>query len=295
MIPPDAAGIGGSDMVIEAQVRVGLATRGKLRGKRAAIVGLAIVGATVLVAGISAVWTPHSTTAVFPNTSFAAPSLVHPLGTDQYGRDELSRLMVGAQITLVQAALAVLIAAVIGLPVGLLAAQYGKGAEEVLMRGVDILYAFPAVLLATMLAATFGSSTVTATVAVGVAYSPVFARVTRSAARQVLKQNYVLAAKAYGRGGAAILRRHVIPNVAWLIVVQGAVLMSLAILAGSALSYLGLGTAPPTPSWGRMLEVAQAYLYNDPWLAIWPSVAIAGLVLGFNLLGELLQEALSPA
>lgn len=266
----------------------------RLRRSPSGIVGALLVGLTVIAGVGSVAWTPYSAVGVSPNESFAPPSFAHLLGTDEYGRDELSRLLVGAQLTLVEATLGVLIAAAIGIPAGLLAAEFGGKTEEALMRATDIVYAFPAVLLATILAgARGGGSTLVATVAVGIALSPVYARVTRSGAVEVLGSGYVRAARAYGRGHLAILRRHVVRNVAWLIVVQTAVLMSVAILATSAMSYLGLGTAPPTPSWGGMLESAQVYLSNDPKLAIWPAAAIVGLVLGLNLFAEFLQETLA--
>jgi peptide/nickel transport system permease protein len=156
------------------------------------------------------------------------------------------------------------------------------------------VFAFPAVLLAIMLAAAYGASTLTAMVAIGIAYVPVFARLTRGSALQVLRSDYVLAARAYGRRPLAILLRHVLPNIASVLIVQATVLFSVAILAEAALSYLGLGTPAPTPTWGRMLRDAQTYLDQEAQLALWPGLAIALAVLGFSLLGDGLRDLLDP-
>jgi peptide/nickel transport system permease protein len=156
------------------------------------------------------------------------------------------------------------------------------------------MFAFPALLIAMILAADFGGSTLTAMIAIGVAYVPIFARVTRGAALQVLNTEYILAARASGESAAVILRRHVLPNIISTVIVQMTLLFSLAVLAEAALTYLGLGTPPPTPSWGHMLQTAQNYLYNDPLLTVWPGLMIAVTVLGFNLLGDGLREVLDP-
>jgi peptide/nickel transport system permease protein len=176
----------------------------------------------------------------------------------------------------------------------MLAGVAGGWVSEVLMRASDVLYAFPALLLAILLAAAFGASTWTAMVAIGVATVPAFARVTRAGTLQVLASDYVLAARAAGTGRLAIAGRHILPNVAPVIGVQASVAFGIAILAEAALSYLGLATPPPTPTWGRMLRDAQTYLFSDPVLALWPGLAIALAVLGFNLLGDGLRDVLDP-
>lgn len=259
-----------------------------------AVIGSAIVGVIVVAALLSLVWTPYGPLAVAPPSALHGPSAAHLLGTDQYGRDVLSRLMAGCRITVYAGVISVLIAAAAGIPAGLLAAQRGGILGEVVMRVGDVIYGFPALLAAITLSAAFGASTTVAMIAIGIAYIPVFARVSRSGALAVLSSDFVLAARAYGRRPLAILRRHVIPNVAGLLIVQSSLLFSLAILAEAALDFLGLGTPPPTASWGRMIGTAQNYLAGDPLLAVWPGIAIFLAVLGFNLLGDGLREVLDP-
>jgi peptide/nickel transport system permease protein len=259
-----------------------------------AVGGGVIVALIALVALVSLVWTPYPPLAVHPSHALAGPSAAHWLGTDQYGRDVLSRLMVGSQITLYAGAVSVLIATVVGVPVGVFAALRGGAAEEVVLRLADIVYAFPALLAAITLSAALGASTVTAMVAIGIAYIPVFVRVTRANAIRVLRSEYVLAARSYGRRPWAVVRRHVLPNIRPTIVVQMTQLFSLAILAEAALDFLGLGTTPPTPSWGNMLQTAQDYLSRQPLLSVFPGVAIFLAVLAFNLLGDGLNDVLEP-
>jgi peptide/nickel transport system permease protein len=258
------------------------------------IVGGALVGLVVLAALISYVWTPYDATVVRPDDSLAGSSWQHLLGADNFGHDTLSQLMVGARTTLLVGVVAIGIAAVLGVPIGAIAAQRGGTVDEIAMRGSDIVYAFPAVLIAIMLAAVYGGSTVTAMVAIGIAYIPVFARLTRGSALHVLRSDYVLAARACGRRPREILTHHVLPNIASMLIVQATVLFAVAILAEAALSYLGLGTSPPTPTWGNMLADSQTYLGEDAWLAVWPGLAIALAVLGFSLLGDGLRDVLDP-
>lgn len=265
------------------------------RRSPSAVLGFTMTALVVLIALISLVWTPFDPTAI-PSAPhrFLGPGAVHLLGTDQYGRDVLSRMMAGTQVVLYGGAIAVAIAALIGIPAGLYAAQRGGTPGDAIMRVADLMFAFPALLIAMVLAADFGSSTTTAMIAIGIAYIPIFARVTRSAALQVLSCEYILAAKAAGRTRLAITRKHVVPNIVTTILVQMSLLMSLAVLAEAALSYLGLGTAPPTPSWGHMLHTAQSYIYTDSLLSIWPGLMVAATILGFNLLGDGLREILDP-
>lgn len=265
------------------------------RHSPSAVVGALISGTIVLLALISLVWTPDNPLRIpVIQHAFSPPSGSHLLGTDQYGRDVLSRLMAGTQITLYGGIVSVLIAAIVGIPGGLYAAQRGGVRSDIIMRAADLMFAFPALLIAMILAADFGGSTLTAMIAIGVAYVPIFARVTRGAALQVLNTEYILAARASGESAAVILRRHVLPNIISTVIVQMTLLFSLAVLAEAALTYLGLGTPPPTPSWGHMLQTAQNYLYNDPLLTVWPGLMIAVTVLGFNLLGDGLREVLDP-
>ncbi len=258
------------------------------------VLGGVLVCWVIAMAAVSFVWTPYNPTAVDTANTLSGPTSTHLLGTDQYGRDLLSMIMVGARNTVFVGVLAVGIAILIGIPLGGLAVTRGRITDEVVMRGSDVLYAFPPVLMAILLSATFGPGTAAAMIAIGVAYVPVIARITRGAALGVLQREFVLAARAYGRGRGFVFVRHVLPNISSVLIVQATVMFALAILAEAALSYLGIGTQPPTPSWGRMLRESQTYLTIAPLLAVWPGVAIALSVLGFNLLGDGLRDRLDP-
>lgn len=254
------------------------------------LAGCVIVALIVVTALVALIWTPYHALAVDPAGRLAGSTGAHLLGTDQYGRDVLSRLMSGAKITLYTGLISVLVATAVGIPAGLVVALYGGVVGQTVLRLTDILYGFPALLAAIALSAAVGASTTTAMIAIGIAYIPVFVRVTRANALGVLASEYVMAARAYGRRPWAIVRRHVLPNIATTIVVQMCLLFSLAILAEAALDYLGLGTRPPAPSWGSMLQQAQGYLHSDPALSLWPGLAIFVVVLGFSLLGDGLAE-----
>ena len=269
--------------------------------KRASLVaGVVLVAVTVLTALLSMVWTPYDPLAVVPADRLLPPGPNHWLGTDGYGIDLLSRLMVGARIAVLVGVVAVAIAAVIGVPLGVLAGTVAVGdrwsrfLSDVVMRGNDILYAFPAMLLAILLAAVFGGSTGTAMVAIGVANIPPFLRVARAATLQVGVSDYVTAARGAGIGRFGIAGRHILPNIAPVIAVQASMAFGMSILSEAALSYLGLSTPLPTPTWGRMLNEAQPYTWSDPLLAVWPGLAIGLAVLGFNLLGDGLRDLLDP-
>lgn len=257
--------------------------------------GLGIVLTVVVVALVSFVWTPFD-----PEHIDASKRLLgvgeqgHLLGTDQFGRDMFSGIMVGARTALFVGILAVGIAVLVGIPIGGFAAARRGWVEDVVMRASDVVYAFPPVLLAILLVAAVSPGTGSAMVAIGIAYVPIVARVTRGAALTVFQLDFVSAARSYGRGNAFIFVRHVLPNIASVLIVQMTILFALAILAEAALSFLGIGTQPPTPSWGRSLRDAQTFLQLSPRLAIWPGVAIALTVLGFNLLGDGLRDALDP-
>jgi peptide/nickel transport system permease protein len=249
----------------------------------------------ILTALLSIVWTPSDPTHVQVSARFKPPlSAGYALGSDQLGRDELSRIMAGARNTLLVGIVTVLIALGIGVPLGGLAALRRGTVEDLTMRISDVLLAFPAILLAIMFAAVFNPSTVTAMSAIGIALVPVFARVVRGAGLQIMQQDYVTVTRTYGAGGLWIFLRHLLPNVSSVLIVQATVAFAIAILAEAALSYLGLGTPPPTPSWGRMLSESQTLLDQAPLLAFWPGMSIALAVLGFNLLGDGLRELLDP-
>jgi peptide/nickel transport system permease protein len=257
--------------------------------------GAVLVLLVVLAAAVSFAWTPASPTHVAIPERFARPGQHgHLLGSDQFGRDVLSMLMVGARNTLFVGVVAVGIAVVLGVPLGGLAALRRGWLEELVMRAGDLLLAFPALLLAILFAAVFRPGILTAMIAIGLAFTPVFARLVRGAGLQVMAQDYVTAARTFGSSSARIFWWHLLPNVANVLIVQATVAFALAILAEAALSYLGLGTQPPTPSWGRMLNDAQSYLNQSPLLALWPGLSIALSVLGFNLLGDGLRDLLDP-
>ncbi|MGJ3509171.1 ABC transporter permease [Enemella sp. A6] len=257
--------------------------------------GAALVAIVVLAALVSLFWTPFDPTQVRPSERLLPPGWPHVLGTDGFGIDMASRLMAGARICLLVGIIAVAIAAVIGVPLGVFAGMSKNWVSSLVLRATDILYAFPALLLAILLAATFGGSTWTAMTAIGIASIPAFTRMARAATLQVMASEYVLAARSSGTGRLGIALRHVAPNIAPVIGVQASVSFGIAILAEAALSYLGLGTPPQTPTWGRMLKDAQAYVFSgDPLVAVLPGLAIAGAVLGFNLLGDGLRDLLDP-
>lgn len=260
-----------------------------------------LVIGSVIVAGISAtaitslIWTPYDPTEVSaPDRLLGHFQKGHVLGTDQFGRDVLSQIMVGARTALLVGILAVAIAAVIGIPVGGLAAARRGWIEDVVMRVSDVVYAFPPILLAILLVGALRPGTSTAMIAIGLAYVPVFARITRGASLSIFELDYVAAARSYGRKNAFIFARHVLPNIASVLTVQITVLFALSILAEAALAYLGIGSQPPSPSWGRSLNEAQTFIFLTPRLAFWPGAAIAITVLGFNLLGDGLRDALDP-
>lgn len=256
--------------------------------------GGSLVVLVIVTALVSLVWTPFDAELVRPAERLAPPSWPHLLGTDHYGIDIVSRLMVGARGALTVGLIAVGIAALIGTPLGVIAGTRRGWVSELILRGADILYAFPALLLAILLAAAFGGSTATAMTAIGLATVPAFIRVARAGTLSVMRADYVLAARSCGTSRWQIALRHILPNIAAVLGVQASVSFGIAILAEAALSYLGLGTPPPTPTWGRMLRDAQQYLFTDPLQALWPGLAIALAVLGCNLVGDGLRDWLDP-
>ncbi len=259
------------------------------------IIGLSIVLLVVFTAGLSYLWTPFDPELVsVQDRLLGVGDQGHVLGTDQLGRDLLSQLMVGSRNTLFVGVLAVGIAIAVGIPLGAVAAVRRGWLEDWVMRLSDLMFAFPAVLLAILLVAAFGPSAQSAMVAIGIAYIPIVARVTRGASLPVLERDFAMAARGYGRSRGFIFLRHVLPNIASVLIVQATVLFALAILAEAALSFIGIGTQPPTPSWGRSLRDAQTLINVAPQLALWPGFAIALSVLGFNLLGDGLRDALDP-
>jgi peptide/nickel transport system permease protein len=257
-------------------------------------VGMALTALVILVALISLVWTPGSATAIDVAHKLAPPSAAHLLGTDHFGRDVASMLMVGAQNSIMVGLVAVSIGVFIGVAAGLVAAARGGWVEEALMRLADFTFAFPAVLSAILITALLGPGIVNSIIAIGIFNIPAFARLTRGAARGIWVRDFILAARVSGKGTLRITLEHVLPNIANLLIVQATIQFGVAILAEAGLSYLGLGTQPPHPSWGRMLNEAQTFLFIAPRLAIYPGLAIVLAVLGLNLLGDGLRDRLDP-
>jgi peptide/nickel transport system permease protein len=259
------------------------------------VAGAALTAVFALAALVSLAWTPADVTALAVADRLRPPGEGSLLGTDHLGRDMTSMLMAGARTSIAVALVAVGIGMGLGVPLGLLAAACRGGvADEILMRGNDLIFAFPALVIAILITAVFGPSAVNAILAIGIFNIPVFARVARGAALTVWSAEFILAARCAGKGAARISVEHILPNIANLLVVQGTIQFSLGILAEAGLSYVGLGAQPPTPSWGRMLAEAQTFFYSAPHVAILPGLAIVLTVLGLNLMGDGLRDLLDP-
>ena len=263
-------------------------------GHRGFVIGGAVTLAFLAVALVSLVWTPHPVTAIDVSARFQPGSATYLLGTDHFGRDLLSMLMVGARNSVVVAFVAVGLGMGLGVPLGALAAARRGWVEELVMRFNDFTFAFPALLSAVMITALLGPGAVNSIIAIGIFNIPVFARLTRASALVVWQRDFILAARAAGKGAVRISVEHVLPNVASVLIVQATIQFALAILAEAGLSYLGLGTQPPQPSWGKMLNEAQTLMFQAPRLAILPGLAIALTVLGLNLFGDGLRDLLDP-
>jgi peptide/nickel transport system permease protein len=261
---------------------------------RSFVAGGCLTGVLALSAIVSLVWTPWNPIKQNLRERFVAPSWEHLLGTDQFGRDIFSIIMQGAQNSITVGVVSVSIGMAFGVTLGLWASAKRGWTEELIMRASDFMYAFPAILLAIMLVATLGQGAINAIVAIGIFSIPVFARLTRGAANAIWAREFVLAARAAGKGKFRITIEHILPNIISVLVVQATIQFALAILAEAALSFLGLGAQPPTPSWGRMLNEARSMIFINPWLAVYPGVAIAVAVLGLNLLGDGLRDVIDP-
>jgi peptide/nickel transport system permease protein len=258
------------------------------------VAGALLVALLLGAALLSLVWTPHPAAEIDVAAKLQGPGATHWLGTDSLGRDIASQLLVGAQNSIVVGIVAVGIGLVVGVALGCLAAAHGGWLDEGLMRAADFAFAFPALLTALMLTAIYGPGLLMSIVAIGLFNIPVFARIARASASVVWAREYVLAARTAGGGAFTITRDHVLPNIASPLVVQATISFATAILAEAALSYLGLGTQPPQPSWGRMLNEAQTQMFQAPLLALWPGLAIVLAVLGLNLLGDGLRDLWDP-
>lgn len=248
----------------------------------------------IATAVLSFLYTPYDPNRMNLAERFHSPSVKHWLGTDQYGRDILSRVMKGAVNSLIVGWVAVGIGLGFGVLLGSLAAYWRGWRDEGVMRIADVLYGFPAVLSAILITSILGPGMVNSMLAIGIFYIPIFARLTRGASLSIWQRDYVTSARAIGLSNRTIIWSTILPNILSPLIVQATVQFAIAILAEAALSYLGLGTQPPHASWGRMLNEAQTFMEISPWLAIFPGCAIAVAVLGFNLLGDGLRDFLDP-
>ena len=258
-------------------------------------IGVALTSIFAIAALVSLIWTPYDVTQLDISSKLESPSWEHQFGTDHFGRDTFSMVMVGAQTSISVAFIAVGIGMGLGVPLGLAAAAYRGGwLDEFIMRGNDLIFAFPSLLIAIMITAVFGPSAVNAIIAIGIFNIPVFARLSRGAALPLWTRDFILSARVAGKGSARISVEHILPNITNLLVVQGTIQFSLGILAEAGLSYVGLGVQPPIPSWGRMLAESQTLISIAPHLALFPGFAILLTVLGLNLAGDGLRDLLDP-
>jgi peptide/nickel transport system permease protein len=266
----------------------------RLVRRKSAMVGLAIVVALVLIAVLAPLIAPFDPTQQAYAHVRKAPSWRNWLGTDESGRDVLSRVMFGARASLLAGLVSVSIALCVGVPVGMLAGYRGGWVDALISRLTDAMLAIPFLILAIALAAFLGPSLMNAMIAIGVTATPIFVRLTRGQVLVVKTEDYVEAARAVGNGPIRIAFRHILPNITPALLVQASLTIAAAIIAEASLSFLGLGQQPPAPSWGSMLNTAQRFLNNAPWMAIYPGLAIFLAVLSFNLLGDGLRDALDP-
>jgi peptide/nickel transport system permease protein len=267
----------------------------KMLRKPMGALGLLVVLSLVTVAVFAPYIAPFSPTQADFMAMLQPPGETHLLGTDELGRDILSRLIWGARASLQAGLIAVLLAAGIGVPIGLVSGYFrGPLDEYLVMRVTDAMMAFPVIVLALAMTAILGPSLQTAMIAIGIVYAPIFIRLARAQTLSVRETEYVEAARALGNRHLVIMLRHVLPNIASPLIIQMSVSMATAILVESALSFLGLGVQPPTPSWGSMLRIGTNYMQDAPWLAFWPGFAIFVAVLGINLFGDALRDVLDP-
>ena len=259
-----------------------------------AVAGAVIVGAYLFAAVTAPALAPHDPLSMASQSLLAPPGGLYPFGTDQFGRDLLSRLLYGTRVSLVVSIASVVLALAAGGSVGVVSGHYGGRIDGTLMRVMDVIFAFPAVLLAIAIMAAAGTAVWTVIVAIGVVYTPQFARISRASVLATRTLEYVEAAGALGARTRRVLLRHILPNISAPLIVQTSLSLSLAILTESALSFLGLGTQPPTPSWGNMLADSRRFMATAPWTAVFPGATIAMIVLGFNLLGDGLRDLLDP-
>lgn len=259
------------------------------------MVGLVFITILVIAAVFGPIIAPYNPTAMVAfDARFAPPTLEHPFGLDELGRDQFSRILHGARVSLQVGVISVTLATLIGTTLGMIAGYGNRIVDEVIMRSMDVLFAFPTILLAIAVMAILGRGVTNAMIAIGVVYIPIFARIARGEVLTVKNEEFVEAARALGASDAAILWRHILPNILAPIIVEISLSLSFAILAEAALSFFNLGTQPPDPSWGRMLSEGRAYINQSAWMGIFPGLAIMFTVMGFNFLGDGLRDSLDP-
>ncbi|MBB1498560.1 ABC transporter permease [Paracoccus sp. MC1862] len=266
----------------------------KFRTHRSAILGAVIVGAFLLIALLAPVLPIPDPAATDWAAVRQAPSAAHPLGTDEIGRDVLSRMIWGARASVLAGIVSVGIAILLGVPLGVLAGYFGGWTDAIISRCTEALLAVPFLILAIALAAFLGPSLTNAMISIGISAMPIFVRLTRGQVINIRAEDYVKGAHAIGLSTRRILTRYILPNAMPPILVQATLTVAAAIIAEASLSFLGLGQQPPAPSWGSMLNTAKNFMAQAPWLALWPGLAIFLVVLGFNLLGDGLRDALDP-
>lgn len=266
----------------------------RLRRHPIGMTGLIIVIFLVFLAVAGPYLAPYDPNEMDFSQRFAPPSLAHPMGADDFGRDTLSRVMVGARVSLLVGVIAVGIAGTAGSLLGMIAGYSRRAVDETIMRIMDVIFAFPAILLAIAILAALGKGVANAMIAIGIVYIPIFARIARGAVLGVRKQEFVEAARATGATDRRILAHHIFPNSLAPLIVEVSLSLAFAILAEAALSFFGLGTQPPDPSWGRMLSEARGYINQSIWMSIFPGLAIMLTVMGFNFLGDGLRDVLDP-
>ena len=266
----------------------------RLLRRKGAMLGLAFVVMFILMALLAPWIAPHDPIATSWSAIRKAPSVAHLFGTDEIGRDVLSRVVWGARASLLAGVVSVCISLALGLPIGLLAGYLGGWTDGLISRATDAMLACPFLILAIALAAFLGPSLSNAMIAIGISATPIFIRLTRAAVLSVKVEDYVEAARAVGNPHLRIVLRHILPNILAPLIVQATLAIAAAVIAEASLSFLGLGQQPPAPSWGSMLNTAKNYIEQAPWMAVWPGASIFLLVLSFNLLGDGLRDALDP-
>lgn len=278
----------------EKQISRYLSFLGEIRRNSKAMLGLSIVLGLILIAIFAPLIAPYNPEAISGTNKVQSPTLQHPFGTDNFGRDIFSRVLHGARISIYVGLMSVGISITAGVPVGLAAGYYGGMIDESVMRIMDAMMSFPPILLALVIMAALGPNLTNVLLALGFVYTPYLARVTRSATLETVNEEYIQAAEARGEGDLYILFKEVMPNTLAPVIVQASISFAFAILAEAALSFLGMGTQPPTPSWGLMINEGRGYLTDAPWMAVFPGIAIGITVLGLNMFGDALRDILDP-